>query len=163
MIRRPPRSTLFPYTTLFRSGEQTLFLLEIAQTGVSAPRLQRSSYQSSDSKSQRGRDHAEYDLSRSGEENRSAGVKSDCAAHDEERDDAEGDAQQNGVAASREQERQHRHDRAEGEEDERDDGCFPRRSAQLLRIDSKLLARERRQRGGLVAHHLVCECAGLVF
>src|SRR3712207_7153859 len=23
MIRRPPRSTLFPYTTLFRSGEQT--------------------------------------------------------------------------------------------------------------------------------------------
>src|SRR5574340_1505285 len=24
MIRRPPRSTLFPYTTLFRSGRQTL-------------------------------------------------------------------------------------------------------------------------------------------
>src|SRR2546425_3248511 len=24
MIRRPPRSTLFPYTTLFRSGEQVL-------------------------------------------------------------------------------------------------------------------------------------------
>src|SRR2546422_1794597 len=24
MIRRPPRSTLFPYTTLFRSGEQPL-------------------------------------------------------------------------------------------------------------------------------------------
>src|SRR5258708_20260053 len=24
MIRRPPRSTLFPYTTLFRSGEATL-------------------------------------------------------------------------------------------------------------------------------------------
>src|SRR5258705_2810915 len=24
MIRRPPRSTLFPYTTLFRSGEQAL-------------------------------------------------------------------------------------------------------------------------------------------
>src|SRR3712207_7228592 len=23
MIRRPPRSTLFPYTTLFRSGQQT--------------------------------------------------------------------------------------------------------------------------------------------
>src|SRR5258707_6172738 len=23
MIRRPPRSTLFPYTTLFRSGEMT--------------------------------------------------------------------------------------------------------------------------------------------
>src|SRR2546427_8768692 len=25
MIRRPPRSTLFPYTTLFRSGNQALF------------------------------------------------------------------------------------------------------------------------------------------
>src|SRR5258705_6064060 len=24
MIRRPPRSTLFPYTTLFRSGQRTL-------------------------------------------------------------------------------------------------------------------------------------------
>src|SRR2546425_7826552 len=27
MIRRPPRSTLFPYTTLFRSYAQTNFLL----------------------------------------------------------------------------------------------------------------------------------------
>src|SRR5690242_21350575 len=27
MIRRPPRSTLFPYTTLFRSGEHLLGLL----------------------------------------------------------------------------------------------------------------------------------------
>src|SRR5437588_4698892 len=26
MIRRPPRSTLFPYTTLFRSGRQILLL-----------------------------------------------------------------------------------------------------------------------------------------
>src|SRR3712207_8957576 len=25
MIRRPPRSTLFPYTTLFRSGERAAF------------------------------------------------------------------------------------------------------------------------------------------
>src|SRR5260221_4410204 len=25
MIRRPPRSTLFPYTTLFRSGDTALF------------------------------------------------------------------------------------------------------------------------------------------
>src|SRR3712207_7533386 len=24
MIRRPPRSTLFPYTTLFRSGDETI-------------------------------------------------------------------------------------------------------------------------------------------
>src|SRR3712207_8561598 len=27
MIRRPPRSTLFPYTTLFRSGEATALYL----------------------------------------------------------------------------------------------------------------------------------------
>src|SRR5256885_17270343 len=26
MIRRPPRSTLFPYTTLFRSGDTTSFI-----------------------------------------------------------------------------------------------------------------------------------------
>src|SRR2546426_7757020 len=31
MIRRPPRSTLFPYTTLFRSGEQGF------SRGVAAP------------------------------------------------------------------------------------------------------------------------------
>src|SRR5256884_4750705 len=28
MIRRPPRSTLFPYTTLFRSAEAIVHLLE---------------------------------------------------------------------------------------------------------------------------------------
>ena len=26
MIRRPPRSTLFPYTTLFRSGKEIIFV-----------------------------------------------------------------------------------------------------------------------------------------
>src|SRR5256885_9729329 len=35
MIRRPPRSTLFPYTTLFRSAP-----LDAAQRGVGAGRLQ---------------------------------------------------------------------------------------------------------------------------
>src|SRR5256885_10082129 len=29
MIRRPPRSTLFPYTTLFRSGDDGQFLLDL--------------------------------------------------------------------------------------------------------------------------------------
>src|SRR5260370_29980100 len=29
MIRRPPRSTLFPYTTLFRSNEGKIFLRDI--------------------------------------------------------------------------------------------------------------------------------------
>src|SRR3712207_7052929 len=28
MIRRPPRSTLFPYTTLFRSADGTLYVTE---------------------------------------------------------------------------------------------------------------------------------------
>src|SRR2546425_9696588 len=31
MIRRPPRSTLFPYTTLFRSKDDTFFTLSIHQ------------------------------------------------------------------------------------------------------------------------------------
>src|SRR6266566_9799317 len=34
MIRRPPRSTLFPYTTLFRSGEAD------GQTETAPPRIQ---------------------------------------------------------------------------------------------------------------------------
>src|SRR3712207_7549259 len=37
MIRRPPRSTLFPYTTLFRSLEPTAYLLEeglVARVGA---------------------------------------------------------------------------------------------------------------------------------
>src|SRR5260221_7891295 len=37
MIRRPPRSTLFPYTTLFRSDED-----QGSQTGTGAARVLRS-------------------------------------------------------------------------------------------------------------------------
>src|SRR3712207_8035499 len=33
MIRRPPRSTLFPYTTLFRSGKKRVPLDELAKEG----------------------------------------------------------------------------------------------------------------------------------
>src|SRR2546422_4949414 len=49
MIRRPPRSTLFPYTTLFRSGRvprppcSTLNNLALHQTLVSMRRVQNSS------------------------------------------------------------------------------------------------------------------------
>src|SRR2546430_8212817 len=42
MIRRPPRSTLFPYTTLFRSREQRpeqLQLARVAQLAVGPHRL----------------------------------------------------------------------------------------------------------------------------
>src|SRR5687768_17684124 len=31
MIRRPPRSTLFPYTTLFRSPQQAIFYIRNAE------------------------------------------------------------------------------------------------------------------------------------
>src|SRR2546430_4737917 len=34
MIRRPPRSTLFPYTTLFRSMWAAEFSLSFAQVGI---------------------------------------------------------------------------------------------------------------------------------
>src|SRR3712207_9577155 len=37
MIRRPPRSTLFPYTTLFRSPED--FLLVIDESHVTVPQI----------------------------------------------------------------------------------------------------------------------------
>src|SRR2546429_7275850 len=44
MIRRPPRSTLFPYTTLFRSGGENLTLKQMLDalakiTGLRAPIL----------------------------------------------------------------------------------------------------------------------------
>src|SRR2546425_4661959 len=45
MIRRPPRSTLFPYTTLFRSVEQRLQararLLEARQAEIVVPPLEQ--------------------------------------------------------------------------------------------------------------------------
>src|SRR3712207_7391523 len=37
MIRRPPRSTLFPYTTLFRSGHQRRRLVEAELVVLAAP------------------------------------------------------------------------------------------------------------------------------
>src|SRR3712207_9387632 len=41
MIRRPPRSTLFPYTTLFRSGRGVAFRVEPAvEQRAAAPEVQ---------------------------------------------------------------------------------------------------------------------------
>src|SRR2546427_2344082 len=37
MIRRPPRSTLFPYTTLFRSFERTGELVDVITSAIPAP------------------------------------------------------------------------------------------------------------------------------
>ena len=34
MIRRPPRSTLFPYTTLFRSGQAVLDNIDSRHQGI---------------------------------------------------------------------------------------------------------------------------------
>src|SRR5947208_13517654 len=43
MIRRPPRSTLFPYTTLFRSAaSNALHLISGSATKVAVPRTQNS-------------------------------------------------------------------------------------------------------------------------
>src|SRR2546429_9300721 len=39
MIRRPPRSTLFPYTTLFRSLFSVILSLQTAIVGILAVRL----------------------------------------------------------------------------------------------------------------------------
>src|SRR5256885_17173325 len=39
MIRRPPRSTLFPYTTLFRSGRLVSVALEKVQVALLAEKL----------------------------------------------------------------------------------------------------------------------------
>src|SRR3712207_7666002 len=36
MIRRPPRSTLFPYTTLFRSGNDLVNFIGVPLAGLSA-------------------------------------------------------------------------------------------------------------------------------
>src|SRR4051794_41677593 len=49
MIRRPPRSTLFPYTTLFRSGR--------TRTSRSGPRTCRSSSATAGSRSTRSEEH----------------------------------------------------------------------------------------------------------
>src|SRR2546429_5907400 len=35
MIRRPPRSTLFPYTTLFRSSDQVRYFINVSSGGFS--------------------------------------------------------------------------------------------------------------------------------
>src|SRR5690348_17895035 len=37
MIRRPPRSTLFPYTTLFRSRQEELIAVGMGQAGQFRP------------------------------------------------------------------------------------------------------------------------------
>src|SRR3712207_8771427 len=37
MIRRPPRSTLFPYTTLFRSDDVTIMHVHNAPQGTNGP------------------------------------------------------------------------------------------------------------------------------
>src|SRR5437016_9922606 len=37
MVRRPPRSTLFPYTTLFRSDQQAVLSLPLLDAGARDP------------------------------------------------------------------------------------------------------------------------------
>src|SRR5690348_17380708 len=48
MIRQPPRSTLFPYTTLFRSGAQHRWLRRCRETRLRLPRRGRRERQCED-------------------------------------------------------------------------------------------------------------------
>src|SRR2546425_10773168 len=41
MIRRPPRSTLFPYTTLFRSSDNPFFNVSTGLTGQAAANIKK--------------------------------------------------------------------------------------------------------------------------
>src|SRR5688572_31431693 len=54
MIRRPPRSTLFPYTTLFRSHDQAMRLGRVAAAHDHGadPRMRRSEEHTSELQSQ---------------------------------------------------------------------------------------------------------------
>src|SRR5690625_6997268 len=55
MLRRPPRSTLFPYTTLFRSqlAEAEQLVLEEAESGLALIKRALSSFDQRDRKSTR--------------------------------------------------------------------------------------------------------------
>src|SRR5438105_9687081 len=44
MIRRPPRSTLFPYTTLFRSGEQWIKFMKDGVNATPLPTVNTTGY-----------------------------------------------------------------------------------------------------------------------
>src|SRR2546426_4593845 len=48
MIRRPPRSTLFPYTTLFRSPQDVLTEIRVPKTGSSGYAYQKFSRRAQD-------------------------------------------------------------------------------------------------------------------
>src|SRR2546422_7530994 len=53
MIRRPPRSTLFPYTTLFRSASDPAPGSESENAAVISPEARRGKYRRLDRKSTR--------------------------------------------------------------------------------------------------------------
>src|SRR2546430_4922241 len=57
MIRRPPRSTLFPYTTLFRSPTNFYPLLAGIATTAQAKRMVREHLLNSDDFSERSEEH----------------------------------------------------------------------------------------------------------
>src|SRR2546430_16361855 len=60
MIRRPPRSTLFPYTTLFRAGQHDVQVLaQIAADADFRGGLERGPAQAIDVLALLGREHAE--------------------------------------------------------------------------------------------------------
>src|SRR2546426_6359270 len=81
MIRRPPRSTLFPYTTLFRSRwvhDQRDALHERAQRGVpDLAVLERAEVHASVGERRRGAElHREFPLERGGRDRKSTRLNS---------------------------------------------------------------------------------------
>src|SRR5690242_21612463 len=62
MIRRPPRSTLFPYTTLFRSGQPVWAVAATHDTGISFSQEDRTFIHKIDSQIDRERAKVVSDL-----------------------------------------------------------------------------------------------------
>src|SRR5690348_18142999 len=53
MIRRPPRSTLFPYTTLFRSSRYSVGVWGVRRVSISAPVITAAPARTSDGRAPR--------------------------------------------------------------------------------------------------------------
>src|SRR3712207_8200828 len=75
MIRRPPRSTLFPYTTLFRSRQRAPSAAHTHRHGV--PELQSLAAQDSNRERHRGSRSGEGDYAKGGDRARRSAAEAD--------------------------------------------------------------------------------------
>src|SRR6516225_6091185 len=102
----------------------------------------------------RGRGTPEHDLPRSGEPGTAAVEERGEEAAGAKRRGTEGNTGADRARALKEEERRHREDCTEGKKRERSGRRGQRIPAELLRVDAELLARERIERGLLIAHQL---------